>query len=39
MKRERIRRPDGRFNFTFTSAGRYTYRQIHPNMIGMIVVQ
>ena len=32
--------PGGRFNFTFASAGRYTYHcQIHPNMIGTIVVQ
>lgn len=32
--------PGGRFNFTFTSAGRYTYHcQIHPNMVGTIVVQ
>ena len=30
----------GRFNFTFTSAGRFTYHcQLHPNMIGTIVVQ
>jgi plastocyanin len=32
--------PGGRFNFTFGSAGRFTYHcQIHPNMIGTIVVQ
>jgi len=32
--------PGGRFNFTFQSAGRFTYHcQIHPNMIGTIVVQ
>jgi plastocyanin len=32
--------PGGRFNFTFTSAGRFTYHcQIHPNMVGTIVVQ
>jgi plastocyanin len=32
--------PGARFNFTFTSAGRYTYHcQIHPNMVGTIVVQ
>jgi plastocyanin len=32
--------PGGRFNFTFASAGRYTYHcQIHPNMVGTIVVQ
>jgi plastocyanin len=32
--------PAGRFNFTFASAGRYTYHcQIHPNMVGTIVVQ
>jgi plastocyanin len=32
--------PGGRYNFTFTSAGRFTYHcQIHPNMIGTIVVQ
>ena len=32
--------PGGRFNFTFASAGRFTYHcQIHPNMIGTIVVQ
>ena len=30
----------GRFNFTFTSTGRFTYHcQIHPNMVGTIVVQ
>ena len=32
--------PGGRFNFTLSSAGRYTYHcQIHPNMTGTIVVQ
>jgi plastocyanin len=32
--------PAGRFNFTFTSAGRFTYHcQIHPNMVGTIIVQ
>jgi plastocyanin len=32
--------PGGRFNFAFTSPGRFTYRcQIHPNMVGTIVVQ
>jgi plastocyanin len=32
--------PGGRFNFAFTSAGRFTYHcQIHPNMVGTIVVQ
>jgi plastocyanin len=32
--------PGDRFNFTFTSAGRFTYHcQIHPNMTGTIVVQ
>src|SRR5262245_59022418 len=32
--------PGGRFNFTFASTGRFTYRcQIHPNMVGTIVVQ
>ena len=32
--------PGGRFNFTFTSTGRYAYHcQIHPNMTGTIVVQ
>lgn len=32
--------PGGRFNFTLSSAGRYTYHcQIHPNMVGTIVVQ
>jgi plastocyanin len=32
--------PGGRFNFTLASAGRFTYHcQIHPNMIGTIVVQ
>jgi plastocyanin len=32
--------PGGRFNFTFPSAGRYTYHcQIHPNMVGTIIVQ
>jgi plastocyanin len=32
--------PGGRFNFTFGSAGRFTYHcQIHPNMVGTIVVQ
>lgn len=32
--------PGGRFNFTLASAGRYTYHcQIHPNMVGTIVVQ
>ncbi len=30
----------GRFNFTFASAGQFTYHcQIHPNMVGTIVVQ
>ena len=32
--------PGGRFNFTFATAGRFTYHcQIHPNMVGTIVVQ
>ena len=32
--------PGGRYNRTFTSAGRFTYHcQIHPNMVGTIVVQ
>ena len=32
--------PGDRFNFTFTSAGRFTYHcQIHPNMTGTIIVQ
>lgn len=32
--------PGGRFNFTFASAGKFTYHcQIHPNMVGTIVVQ
>lgn len=32
--------PGGRFNFTFASAGQFTYHcQIHPNMVGTIVVQ
>ncbi len=32
--------PGGRFNFTFTSAGQFTYHcQTHPNMIGTIIVQ
>jgi plastocyanin len=32
--------PGGRFNFAFASAGRFTYHcQIHPNMVGTIVVQ
>jgi plastocyanin len=32
--------PGGRFNFTFASAGRFTYHcQIHANMVGTIVVQ
>ena len=32
--------PGGRFNFTFNSAGRFTYHcQIHPNMVGTLVVQ
>ena len=32
--------PGGRFNYTFASAGRFTYHcQIHPNMVGTIVVQ
>ena len=32
--------PGGRFNFTFSSPGRFDYHcQIHPNMIGTIVVQ
>ena len=32
--------PGGRYNFTFASAGRFTYHcQIHPNMVGTIVVQ
>lgn len=32
--------PGGRFNFTFASPGRFDYHcQIHPNMIGTIVVQ
>ncbi len=32
--------PGGRFNFTFASPGRFTYHcQIHPGMVGTIVVQ
>ena len=32
--------PGGRFNVTFASSGRFTYHcQIHPNMVGTIVVQ
>ena len=32
--------PGGRYNFTFASAGRFAYHcQIHPNMVGTIVVQ
>ena len=32
--------PGGRFNFTFTSSGRFTYHcTLHPNMVGTIVVQ
>ncbi len=32
--------PGGRFNFTFASAGQFTYHcQIHPNMTGTIIVQ
>jgi plastocyanin len=32
--------PGGRFNFAFPSPGRFTYRcQIHPNMVGTVVVQ
>lgn len=32
--------PGSRFNFTFASAGRFTYHcQIHPNMVGTIIVQ
>jgi len=32
--------PGGRFNFVFTSPGRFPYHcQIHPNMVGTIVVQ
>jgi plastocyanin len=32
--------PGARFNRTFTAPGRYTYHcQIHPNMVGTIVVQ
>jgi len=32
--------PGKRFNFTFASAGRFAYHcQIHPNMVGTIVVQ
>jgi plastocyanin len=32
--------PGGRFNFTFASAGHFTYHcQIHPNMVGTIDVQ
>ena len=32
--------PGGRFNFTFQSAGQYTYHcQIHQGMTGTIVVQ
>jgi plastocyanin len=31
--------PGGRFNYTFASAGRFTYHcQIHPNMVGTIIV-
>ena len=32
--------PGGRFNFTFASPGTFKYHcQIHPNMLGTIVVQ
>jgi plastocyanin len=32
--------PGGRFSVAFASAGRFTYHcQIHPNMVGTIVVQ
>lgn len=32
--------PGGRFNFTFASTGRFAYHcQIHPNMVGTIIVQ
>jgi len=32
--------PGGRFNFTFSAAGRYDYHcTLHPNMVGTIVVQ
>jgi plastocyanin len=32
--------PGGRFNFTLASTGRFTYHcQIHPNMVGTIIVQ
>jgi plastocyanin len=32
--------PGSRFNFTFQSAGQFTYHcQIHPGMVGTIVVQ
>jgi plastocyanin len=32
--------PGSRFNFTLTATGRFTYHcQIHPNMVGTIVVQ
>jgi plastocyanin len=32
--------PGGRFNFTLTAPGRYSYHcQLHPNMVGTIVVQ
>ena len=32
--------PGGRFNFTFAAPGRFTYHcQIHPNMVGTVVVQ
>lgn len=32
--------PGGRFNLTMSTTGRFTYHcQIHPNMVGTIVVQ